>query len=109
MKDFLEAREDEEADISQSVEDAVITTRRPAFFESSSLWPQLEEHGCSFNAGQDTAGLSIGCVDLAEVQHVSDVHSLAAPAPRIESKVITISLPPILQDTPRRSDFSIAF
>lgn len=103
-ENLSKAREEDE---EQSVKDVDVPTKTQEFFGKGSLWPQLEGQGYSFNAGQDAIGLGIGSVHLTEVQQASDAHGFAAPASKVESKVITISLPPILQDTPRRSDFSI--
>lgn len=106
-------REEEDEDERNSTQDAAISFETHAFSSEAPLWSQFgsdeQFSGMSIleEVGEQKTGSYSGGTRSSEIRQLSEVPETELSLLRAQPKIITISLPPVLQDTPRRSEFGI--
>jgi len=106
-------REEEDEDERSSIQDAAISFETHALSSEAPLWPQfgIDGHFSDIpfieEIGQQKTGSYSGGTRSSEIRQLSEVSETGPSLPKAQPKIITISLPPVLQDTPRRSEFGI--
>lgn len=105
--------EEEDEDERSSTQDPATSFETHALSSEAQPWPpfgidgQFLEIPFMEEIGQQRLDLYSEGTRSSEIRQLAEVPEATLPLPETQSKIITISLPPVLQDTPRRSEFGI--